>query len=72
MSDFPIISRTGVLVMLAWIAAALALGFAALLKCSRHRSPAVLGMVVNATLIGLFWYLEFYKLGFDQDRWAGS
>ena len=55
-----------------WIAAALVLGIAASLKCPRHRSPAVLGMVVNATLIGLFWYFEFYRLGFDQDRWAGS
>lgn len=70
MSDFPLISRTGVLVMLVWIAAALILGITASLKCSRHRSTAVFGVVMNAILIGLFWYFEFYKLGFDQDRWA--
>jgi hypothetical protein len=30
----------------------------------------MLGVITNACLIGPFWYFEFYKLGFDQDRWA--
>jgi hypothetical protein len=28
------------------------------------------GLLVNALLIGLFWRLRFYALGFDQDAWA--
>lgn len=70
MSDFPLISRTGVLVMLAWIAAGMVAGLIALLKRERPRSLSLFGVVTNVFLIGLFWYFEFYKLGFDQDRWA--
>jgi hypothetical protein len=36
----------------------------------RPRSLSVLGVVTNALLIGMFWYFEFYKLGFDQDQGA--
>ncbi len=64
------ISRSGVLVMLAWIMASLILGVLALLKHERPRSLSLLGVVTSACLIGLFWHFEFYALGFDQDTWA--
>ena len=34
------------------------------------RLVAVLGLVISATLIGMFWHLRFYARGFDQDTWA--
>jgi len=69
-SDFPQIARTGVLVMLALISAA---ALAAVLSAVRRERPgmlSMLGLVINALLIGLFWHLKFYALGFDQDTWA--
>jgi len=70
-SYFPFISRTGVLVMVACLVAGMVLGVVALFKHKSWRSLGGLGVVMNAFLIGLFWYFEFYKLSFDQDRWAG-
>jgi hypothetical protein len=70
MSYLSLISRSGVLVMLGWITVSLILGILALLKCERPRSLSIFGLVMNACIIGLYWYFEFYKLGFDQDRWA--
>jgi hypothetical protein len=69
-SYFPIMSRTGVLVMLGWLAVGMVFGLVALLKHERRRSLGAFGVATNAFLIGLFLYNEFYKLGFDQDRWA--
>ena len=70
MSDCSFISRTGVLIMLAWIATGAILGIRSLLKCERPLLLGALGVIMNALLVGLFWYLKFYQLGFDQDRWA--
>jgi hypothetical protein len=70
MSYLSLISRSGVLVMLGWITVSLILGILALLKRERPRSLSIFGLVMNACIIGLYWYFEFYKLGFDQDRWA--
>lgn len=64
------ISRSGVLVMLAWITTSMILGVLAQLKRERPHSLSMFGVVMSACLIGLFWYWQFYKLGFDQDRWA--
>ncbi len=58
------------LVQLAFIAAGAVSAIIALLRQERPRSLPVLGLVTNAFLIGMFRYFEFYKLGFDQDRWA--
>jgi len=69
-SYLSVISRKGVLVMLAWISASMLLGILSLLKREYPRSLALFGVVTSACLIGLFWYSQFYKLGFDQDRWA--
>jgi hypothetical protein len=70
MSYLSLISRKGVLVMLAWITASMILGVLALLRRERPRSLSLFGAATSACLIGLFWYCQFYKLGFDQDRWA--
>ncbi|MCM3873809.1 MAG: hypothetical protein ND895_24235 [Pyrinomonadaceae bacterium] len=70
LSYFHRVSRTGVLVMLASIAAGVFAAVIALTRRERPCSLAILGLVTNACLIGLFKYFEFYKLGFDQDRWA--
>jgi hypothetical protein len=70
-SYFPLMSRTGVLVMFACLVVGMVLGVVALFKHKSRRSLGGLGVVMNAFLIGLFRYFEFYKLSFDQDRWAG-
>lgn len=70
MSYLSLISHKGVVVMLAWITASMILGVLALLRRERPRSLSLLGVATSACLIGLFWYCQFYKLGFDQDRWA--
>jgi hypothetical protein len=70
MSYMSLISRKGVLVMLAWITASMLLGVLGLLKRERPRSLSMFGVVISTCLIALFWYFQFYKLGFDQDRWA--
>jgi hypothetical protein len=70
MSYLSLLSRSGVLVMLAWITASLVLGVLALLKRERPWSLSIFGLITNTCIVGLYWYFEFYKLGFDQDRWA--
>jgi hypothetical protein len=70
MSYLSFLSRCGVLMMLVWISTSMMLGVVALLKRERPRSLSVFSLVMSACLIGLFWYFQFYKLGFDQDRWA--
>lgn len=71
MSDVPGIARTGVLVMLICIAAGAISALVAMLRREGPRSLPLLGLVTNTFLIAMFRYFEFYKLGFDQDRWAG-
>jgi hypothetical protein len=46
---------------------------AAVISLIRREQPSIfpiLGVVANMVLVGLFWHLRFYVLGFDQDRWA--
>lgn len=50
-----------------WLAAALAL--ASLVKRERPMRFAVIGLVASVVLLALFFYWQFYKFGFDQDRW---
>lgn len=69
-SHFSQLARCGVCVMLAIIVAA---ALASLVSLIRHERPALLsllGLLTSLILIGLFWYLRFYALDFDQDRWA--
>lgn len=68
--DFTYVSRTGVFVQLCVIAGGAIAAATALIKRERPRLLPMLGLIVNVVLIGLFWYLEFYAVGFDQDTWA--
>jgi hypothetical protein len=70
MSYMSLISRKGVLVMLAWITASMSLGILGVLKRERPRSLSMFGVAISACLIALFVHFQFYELGFDQDRWA--
>ena len=68
--DFTYVSRTGVFVQLAVIAAGAIVAAVALARREPPRLVPLLGLMVNALLMVLFWSLEFYAVGFDQDRWA--
>ena len=70
LSDFSGISRTAVIVMLVVLSAAVVAAVTSFIKGERPRLLPVLGVSINVLLIGLFWHLEFYALGFDQDTWA--
>jgi hypothetical protein len=59
-----------VLVLLACLAAGVVSAVIALVKREPPRSLPVLGLVTNGFLIALFWYFQFYKLAFEQDRCA--
>jgi hypothetical protein len=68
--DFSRVSRTAVLVVLMLLVVAAFIAAISLARRDPPRLLAVIGLAMNAVLIGLFWYLEFYALGFDQDSWA--
>ena len=69
-SDFSQVSRSAVLVVLTLIVAAACAGAMSLMRREHPRLLAAIGLTINVVLIGLFWHLEFYALGFDQDSWA--
>ncbi len=68
--DFTDISRSAVFVTLAFISVGAVSALTSLVKRERPSLVPVLGFVANVLLIGLFWHLEFYARGFDQDMWA--
>lgn len=68
--DFTYVSRTGVFVQSAVIAAGAIAAAIALTRAEHPRLLPLLGVIVNGLLLALFWSLEFYAVGFDQDTWA--
>lgn len=68
--DFTYVARTGVFVQLSAIAIGAIAAGVSIVRSERPRLLAMLGLVVNVLLIGLFRYSEFYAVGFDQDTWA--
>ena len=68
--SYTFFSRTGVLVMLACLAAAASLGAVALIKRESLAIVPVVSIAAVVALIVLFWYFEFYAIGFHQDNWA--
>jgi hypothetical protein len=70
MLDMSRFSRTAVIVMLLLISAGVLAGVTSLVRRERSLLLPVLGVVVNAVLIGLFWHFRFYAIEFDQDMWA--
>ena len=69
-SHFCPVARSAVFVMLVIIFAAVAAAVVSLIRSEQPRTLPILGLVVNMVLVGLFWHLRFYALGFDQDMWA--
>lgn len=67
---FPSLSRGAVFVMLAMLLVGGLASIASLLRRELPKFLPVFGFIANTALIGLFWYLQFYAPGFDQDNWA--
>jgi len=70
MSYIPMVARTGVLAMLVCLAAGVVSAVVGVFRREPPRLLPLLGLVINAFLIVMFWHLEFHKLGYDQDRGA--
>jgi hypothetical protein len=70
MREIELLSRGGVVVMGVCLIAALIMGGLSLRRREREQTLALLSIAMNALLIVLFWYWQFYAAGFDQDRWA--
>ena len=68
--DFTYVSRGAVFVQLFTIGIGAVAAAVSLIGRERPRPLAVLGLIVHGLLIGLFWSLQFYAVGFDQDSWA--
>ncbi len=68
--DFSHVARSAVFVMLAIILAGVLAALTSLIRRERPSALPILGLVANLVLVGLFWHLRFYALGFDQDMWA--
>lgn len=68
--DFTYVSRTAVFVTLALLFAGVVTAIFSLMRLERPRLLPALGLLVNSLLIALYWHLEFYAIGFDQDTWA--
>ena len=69
-SDFSQFSRIAVFVNVFLLSAGALSAVTSLVKHERPLPVPVVGLITNAVLIGLFWYFEFYAVGFDQDTWA--
>jgi hypothetical protein len=70
LQDFTYVSRSAVFVTLALLSAGVIAALLSLTRRERPRQLAMLGLLVNSLLIALFWRLEFFAIGFDQDTWA--
>jgi len=67
---FSQLSQIGVFVQLVFFIAGVIFALISLLKREHLRSIAILGLIMNVLLIGIFLYARFYALGFDQDTGA--
>ena len=68
-SYFTRISRTGVFTLIGILAAAIVSAIVALVRRERPRGLPLIALATSIFVLVLFQYWEFYKLGFDQDRW---
>ena len=66
---FARISRTGVFALMAILIVAIVSAIVSLVRRERPVAPSLISLVVNAFVIAVFVYWEFYRFGFDQDRW---
>jgi hypothetical protein len=67
---FPLVSRSGVLVMLAALLVGAGSSLVSLIRRERPLALAMLGITTNVVLIVAFAYAHYFKLGYDQDRGA--
>ena len=63
-------SRAAVFGMMGMLLLGICAGLFSLIRRERPRMVPIVGIVSNFALLLIFRYFEFYKLGFDQDRWA--
>jgi hypothetical protein len=70
LDEFSYVSRAAVFVMLFQLLAGGAVALTSLVRRERSLLAPAIGFIVNGLLFGLFCYLKFYALGFDQDKWA--
>ena len=63
-------SRVGVIGMMCLVGIGVVVGAFSLIRRENPKLLPVIAIVSNLALLVLFRYFEFYKLGFDQDRWA--
>jgi hypothetical protein len=63
-------SRAAVLGMMGLLGLGFAVGILSFIRRERPLMVPAVAIVSDFALILLFRYFEFYKLGFDQDRWA--
>ena len=63
-------SRVAVLGMMGLLLLGICAGLFSLIRRERPWLVPVAGIASNFALVLIFRYFEFYKLGFDQDRWA--
>jgi len=63
-------SRAAVFGMMGLLLLGVGAGMFSLLRRERPRMLPIIGIATNFVLLLIFRYFEFYKLGFDQDRWA--
>ena len=68
--DFSHVARSAVFVMLAIILVGVLAAATSLIRREQPSMVPILGLLANLVLVGLFWHLRFYALGFDQDMWA--
>jgi hypothetical protein len=63
-------SRVAVFGMMGLLLLGIGTGLFSLFRRERPRMVPIIGIVSNFALLLIFRYFEFYRLGFDQDRWA--
>ena len=68
-SYFSRISRTGVFTLMVILVAAIVSAIVGLVRRERPRGLLLIALATSVFVLALFQYFEFYKLGFDQDRW---
>jgi hypothetical protein len=69
MGTFRQLSRSGVFIMIGMLSVAALASVCGILRREKPRGLALIGLITNVFLLAVFRYWEFYKLGFDQDRW---
>ena len=66
---FARLSQIGVFAVIAVVSFAGLSGIVSLVRKERPIRFAVTGLIVSIVQLALFLYWQFYKFGFDQDRW---